>query len=359
MEYAIFPMKTISISQKYSTGHKAWDITGDSTLASNPSDWYAPCTLKVLALFHYEQAGDFYNTVLFGSSDSNGNPAEVMCEDGIARVLTFGCTHMDESGWKYFDYKIGKVFPTGVACYREGTVGVDIYNSHVHMDVGLGWQTARVKIDGQWQLENTTLPNGSTLIGNTFYQLKGFNSIGNAGANGYTFKEVTSRTTNDEPVNPNTGIYLQGVLGGFNIRSTVNGTGNPITTVPKGSKAEIIEFIPGFYKGTDNLYYQWAKVQYGTTTGYAQLDLYQDYKIVCDSTFDDVYLRAISNKPFNVRTAKVNGQVIGQVAAGGRIKLIAISSTHESDGYQWARVDYNGQVGFVQIDTVGYNQLEF
>ena len=36
-----------------------------------------------------------------------------------------------------------------------------------------------------------------------------------------------------------------------------------------------------------------------------------------------------------------------------------LRSTHESGGYQWARVNYNGQVGFVQIDTDGYNQLEF
>ena len=82
-------------------------------------------------------------------------------------------------------------------------------------------------------------------------------------------------------------------------------------------------------------------------------------KIICDSTFDSVYLRAMASKPFNVLTAKVNGQVIGQVAAGSRIELIAIRTTHESDGYQCARVSYNGQTGFVQIDPVGFNQLEF
>ena len=31
MQYAIFPMKTISISQRFHDKHKAWDLNGEDT----------------------------------------------------------------------------------------------------------------------------------------------------------------------------------------------------------------------------------------------------------------------------------------------------------------------------------------
>ncbi len=380
MEYAIFPLKNIGISQRYSDGHRALDIYGANT---GTEEWFAPCTVKVLAIQRYNDVNrtGFRNNVYFGTCDANGNKTAVMCEDGISRVLTFACTHMDgakkldvanrklvdnTTDWfAYYGLTVGKVFSSGQACYREGFAGLEVSNTnhgnHVHMDVGLDWQYEKVEVSPEvWHLNNLVRPaseGGGPYIANTFHRLKDWNVDVNL--NGYTFAEVNSRIMNDGPVNPNTGIYLQGVLGGFNIRPNSNGTGTALTTVPKGSKAAILGFEPGFILGSDGKYYQWAKVQYGTKTGYAQLDLHLDYKIVCDPTFDSIYLRAVAGKPCNVRTSKVNGQVIGQVAPGSRIELIAISSSPESDEYQWARVNYNGQVGFVQIDTVGYNQLEF
>lgn len=356
MEYAIFPMKEISISQKYKPTHRAWDLTGVSPDYEQPSTFYAPCRVKIINLLPYDGTG-YYNTVIFGSCDENGNQAQVMCADGVARVLTFACTHIDTADYNAMNYYIGKKYESGDECYREGIKGVDENNSHVHLEVGPGWQTTK---GNDACLVNTVNEDGDPLIENLFYQLSGFNFVTNAGANGYTFETVSSRVYSEEEITPteSTGIYLQGVLGGFYIRNTA-GSGTIKTTVPAGAKAEILEFVPGFIAASDGNSYQWARVKYGQYEGYAQLDLHQDYKIVCDSTFDPIYLRAVGSQ-FNIRSQKnTTSTILGTVAAGARIKLIAISSTHENGGYQWARVDYNGQVGFVQIDTVGFNQLEF
>lgn len=51
-----------------------------------------------------------------------------MCEDGIARVLTFACTHMDTEDWDTFNHKENDIIPSGTACYREGFTGLDETN---------------------------------------------------------------------------------------------------------------------------------------------------------------------------------------------------------------------------------------
>lgn len=179
MQYAIFPMRTINISQRFHSGHKAWDLAGEDT---GIDYWYAPCRVKVLAIFPIKTTG-FYNTVLFGSCDESGNPAEVMCEDGIARVLTFGCTHMNTTNT--FGLAAGKIYESGEVCYCEGNTGLGSKGNHVHMDVAEGWHYQKVKQDGQWLLPNLTN------IANVFQQLKGWNVTKNL--NGYTFKTVDSR----------------------------------------------------------------------------------------------------------------------------------------------------------------------
>lgn len=179
MQYAIYPMRTISISQRFHDKHKAWDLNGEDT---GIDYWYAPCRVKVLAIYPIDTTG-FYNTVLFGSCDENGNPTAVMCEDGVARVLTFGCTHMNSVA--KFGLAIGKIYQSGERCYCEGNTGLGSTGNHVHMDVAEGWHYKKQKYDGQWLLPN--LVN----IANVFHQLKGWNVVRNL--NGYTFKEVESR----------------------------------------------------------------------------------------------------------------------------------------------------------------------
>lgn len=194
MEYAIFPMKTISISQRFHEKHKAWDLNGEDT---GIDYWYAPCRIKVLAMFGLKETG-FYNTVLFGSCDEQGNQASVMCEDGIARVLTFGCTHMNDLN--KFGLSVGKIYESGERCYCEGNTGLGSTGNHVHMDVAVGWHYKREKVDGQWLLPNLTN------IANVFYRLKDWNVERNL--NGYTFTEVDSREIKEEkPQEVLNGVY--------------------------------------------------------------------------------------------------------------------------------------------------------
>ncbi len=280
MEYAIFPMKTISISQGYSSSHKAFDCNGSSGDRTTKDYWYAPCTLKVLKLLDKEQSG-YYNTILFGTCDEKGNQASVMCEDGIARVLTFACTHMDTVDWDTFNHKENDIIPSGAACYREGFTGLNETNpshgNHVHMEVGLGWQ---YKKQSDHYLKDTLLSDGRTVIGNTFYQLKGFNSVGFQGTQGYTFKEVSSRkvedsgsTTPTTPPSTNTNLKLVATKQAFRIRSSVV-SGSIITTIAVGGSVPITEFL-----GIQSDGYQWVKVNHNGTSGYSQLDTYNCYTI--------------------------------------------------------------------------------
>lgn len=279
MEYAIYPMKTISMSQIYSTGHKAWDCNGQD---KGKDYWYPPCRIKVLAVFPYGPTG-FFNTVLFGTCDENGEPAAVMCEDGVARILTIGCTHIDTEDWNTFNYVAGETIfdpADGKPCYREGFTGLDPNNpkhgNHVHMDVGEGWQYEKVKIDGGWHLKNTMLPDGRTLIGNTFHQLEGFNTIGNAGTQGVTFKKVTSRIVDEKPPFALEGAYLKAEQQKFRVRkSPVSGA--EVAMVNIGQSAEIKEFL-----GIQSDGYQWAKVyqEEQDISGYSQIDTNKCYTVI-------------------------------------------------------------------------------
>lgn len=179
MQYLIFPMKTISISQRFHEKHKALDLSGEDT---GIDYWYAPCRVKVLAMFEVKKTG-FYNTVLFGSCDEKGNPERVMCADGEARYLTFGCTHMDSMN--RFGLAVGKIYESGEPCYCEGNTGLGSKGNHVHMDVAEGWHKKKIKYDDQWLLPNLVA------VENLFFKLKGWNKIRNL--NGYEFAEVDSR----------------------------------------------------------------------------------------------------------------------------------------------------------------------
>ncbi len=127
MEYAIYPMNEINISQRHNgtTSHrwytgttdgcKAIDNAGTGT-ANKPL--YAPTTMKILWI--HERA----NSVAFGTCDSAGNPAKVKCENGEERVLTFMFAHMNSDKMKELDLytRLDKnpIFKTGETCYYEG-----------------------------------------------------------------------------------------------------------------------------------------------------------------------------------------------------------------------------------------------
>ena len=177
MQYPIFPMQNVSISQRaFTTGsHKnlsAIDINGKDTGIEN---LIAPCRVKVLAVLTKSKTG-FNNTVLYGTCDENGAKAAVKCADGTSRILTFAFTHDNYIS----DIKVGRIFNQLEVCYQEGTTGQATGN-HGHIEIGLGWQYTKYKDSyGNWCLKN--LVNADKV----FWLLKDYSNIVNRGLNGYT-----------------------------------------------------------------------------------------------------------------------------------------------------------------------------
>lgn len=365
MEYCIFPIKSISISGKYTTAHKAWDINGED---QGKSDWYAPCTLKVLALFPYSTT-NLYNTVLYGTCDSNGNSAQVMCEDGVARVLTIGCTHMDDDAFNAMygysgnpvanpKYRVGSIIPSGTICYKEGARGgSNMTGSHVHMDVAIGWQTKRVSIDGGLHLNNTMIDSTKTVIGNTFHQLSGFNTERSGGLNGYTFKTISSRTVGTAI----TGYGLYTLRAAINIRTAPNTSAAVLTTVPKGQELKIIRFISGFQSDQ----WQWAEVYFNGIRGFSRVETLNSYSVVLSSTsrFNPFTNQTITPKPLYLMMSTKGGVIRSapggaekiKVPSGIKILVTSLPNSLGSDGYQWVMATYNGVSGYVQADTKNWH----
>ena len=392
MEYAIFPMQTISISQIYTKeSHRAWDINGPD---KGKHWWHAPCRIKVLAVFPYDfvKKEGFYNTVLFGSCDENGNPAEVMCEDGVARVLTFGCTHMDEADFNSMNYQTGNQYASGTPCYCEGFTGLNPNNpkhgNHVHMDVAVGWHYKREKDEtGFYHFPEEDLLRAdkeTTIIGNCFYQLQDFNTVGNEGTQSYTFAMVTSRTVDGEtsapdptpePEEPVTetfditgyGLYVNKL--GLNIRSEPNANSTKLVTVDVGEELKIREFLHGFQSDG----YQWASTEYNGHKGYSQIDTHGYYTVLKTSTSvihpesgrtvtpRNLYLVASSSGAYIKKTPTSTAPADRTfIAPGSKMKVIELfPGFQQHDGYQYAYVNYNGNVeGYVQIDVKSWHYFQ-
>lgn len=337
MEYAIFPMETINISQRANgtTSHQhlqAWDIAGIDT---GIEEWYAPCTVKVLAI---NPDIGMYNTVFFGSCDSSGNPAAVHTENGTDRILTFVCTHMNDSGFSKFGLKVGKIFNSGTPCYQEGTKGIDGGN-HVHMEVAEGWQYNK-----SYNSYGVYETNGAANIADIFFQLSGFNTIGGAyGANGYTFQTVTNR---DDYVVPPAGdksnicfMHLTGSAA--RLRADVV-NGNILTTIPNGTTFEIV----GLYSWNASDGYKWGWGKYNGVEGYFQ--------------YDPAVMNPVGYglKSFKMRLtgsaarlrSTIQGTILTTVPNGSTIQIDEFIDGKQSDGYQWCYGHYNGTYGYFQYD---------
>ena len=66
-------------------------------------------------------------------------------------------------------------------------------------------------------------------------------------------------------------------------------------------------------------------------------------------TVSGLYLNA-TKQQFRVRASVVNGTQKAMVPVGGRAQITGFLGI-QSDGYQWATVNYNGTTGYSQIDT--------
>ncbi len=161
---------------------------------------------------------------------------------------------------------------------------------------------------------------------------------------------VTSRTVGGTP--PSTelsGCYLNATKSAFRIRfSPVIGT--QLALVPIGGKAEILKFL-----GIQSEGYQWVQVTYvtskGCVLGYSQLDTKNCYTLsgACSKT---LYLYA-TKSAFRLRSSAPNGSQRALCPIGGKAKILYFGNI-ASDGYQWAKVRYQGVEGYSQYDSTCY-----
>lgn len=122
LEYAIFPMEYLNITQTSGEGTHAcnWalDFAGQDT---GIDEFFAPFTLRVVRI----QTG--YNIVWAQSVD------KVHLANGGLDYVTMLLEHSDKLGELY----VGQVIPQGQVFYWEGTAGNAIGN-HVHCEFALG-----------------------------------------------------------------------------------------------------------------------------------------------------------------------------------------------------------------------------
>jgi len=80
---------------------------------------------------------------------------------------------------------------------------------------------------------------------------------------------------------------------------------------------------------------------------------FKTYDPVTPPTESDLYLVA-KTTGFRVRESVVNGAEKAMVTKGNKAKIISFVGGFQTDGYQWAKVDYNGAIGYSQMDTKAY-----
>lgn len=189
LDYCIFMQPVINITTRANSlthkGYQAWDIAG---LDKNIQNVYAPFRCKVLTKYPYPANSgkvNSGNTFIIGSCDEEGNPAEVIWENGEKHVMSFAITHDDDIN----DISVGQIFESGDILCQEGKAGFATGN-HVHIEPAIGWQYYKhIKNTGNGKYY---VIDNNCAIADIFVVLKGFHQkIKNA--NGYTFREVTAR----------------------------------------------------------------------------------------------------------------------------------------------------------------------
>ena len=342
MEYAIFPMKTVNISVRYSENHLGWDLCGNSIKLEDREEFYAPCRVKVIGILSRDTTG-YFNTVLFGTCDKDGNKAPVKCEDDVPRVLTFACTHMENDDFKNMNYYIGQIFESGQICYKEGNNGSDVGKSngnHVHLEVGLDWQETK---EGS-SLKNT-VDNNVILISNTFRILDGFNEIKNS--NGYGFKKTNDREDFEIPdVGDKQGIcFMKLFNSAARLRDNVV-DGTIKTTIPNGTTFEVI----GLYSWKAKDGYRWGYGKWNGIEGYFQYDPNVMYPLGKDLSSKNYKMHLFASAA-RIRENVINGKILTTVPNENNIKIDEFLDGVMADGYQWCKGSFNEIYGYFQYDA--------
>ena len=189
IDYCIFMQTVINITTRANTlthlGYQAWDIAG---LDGNSQDVFAPFRCKVLTKYPYPSNSgkvNSGNTFIIGSCDENGNPTEVMWENGEKHIMSIAITHDNNIS----DISVGQIFNSGEILCQEGKAG-NATGNHVHIEPAIGWQYFKhlKKTSKGWFY----VIDNNCDIGSLFFRLKDYTKDKNL--NGYTFKEVVERS---------------------------------------------------------------------------------------------------------------------------------------------------------------------
>ena len=129
LEVALFPLEYMYITQGEMMGPSHYNVYNMDFIGWGPNGrvehcpLYAPCTLKVVDLWDYNNS----HTVTFESID------KVHFADGSIDYLTIAFTHDNNPPY----HTIGEVINQGNLIYHTGTYG-EAYGDHVHMTAGKG-----------------------------------------------------------------------------------------------------------------------------------------------------------------------------------------------------------------------------
>ncbi|SJZ53038.1 SH3 domain-containing protein [Anaerorhabdus furcosa] len=357
MEYTIFPMAYINITQRVggTTSHTfeyqgvvrdqlAIDIGG---VDSGIDFAYAPTTCKVEKIIG--------TTVYFSSCDRNGYYKKVKCADGQERYLTYALTHIDNTS----SCPVNKIFLAGDKFYQEGSSGGAKAN-HIHLEVANGSNQSKtgVKIrmkqsDGSYKLED-----GLSFVENAlnprdiFFGLEGLTTINYNDSDSANFLRQTIRNRNGQGTGGD--CFLKAVNMGFNLRVLPSSSSNTRGMVPKGSQARVLSF-----QGFQSDGYQWAMVSYNGTYGYAQIDLKNCYQLAKNSGYNMI-MYAVGDA-FRIRSTTNHATVLEVVPKGDFAYITGFPNSFDSNDsglYQYA-FTYKTQYGKSQLDTKGYYLVDF
>ena len=167
---------------------------------------------------------------------------------------------------------------------------------------------------------------------------------------------VSARTTEDNTTSYNGYcIYVNNYQ--LAVRTAPKSSTFALAVANTGDRLKIRHFLNGFQDDG----YQWAATEFNGQQGYSQLDTKGYYTILkCENVTSAIPLYLIaSSKGGYIRSGMFsNSPIVTYVPANQAMKIIELIPGFQSDGYQWARAEYNGSSGFVQIDLKNWHYFK-
>ena len=180
----------------------------------------------------------------------------------------------------------------------------------------------------------------------------------------YVLMRPVANITDSGNTSSITGYGLYTSKAGVYIRESASTSANVKTLVPKGNELKIKYFIDGF-QGDG---WQWAATYYNGIEGFSRIETLNSYTVVETSTSVQVpgnnvcvvprplYI-VMSFSGGNLRTSIPNGTPTF-IPAGTAVEVVELINAVQSDGYQWVKAKYNGQIGYIQADTHNWHYFK-